>query len=51
MVVVGEAVNVKPVVSGLCNIVQEEITVINLLLYKTSRKIGSCGMAENMMCI
>ena len=51
VVVVGEAVNVKPVVSGLCDIVQGEITVINLLLYNTSRKIGNYSMAENLMCI
>ena len=51
VVVVGEAVNAKPVVSGLCDIVQEEITVMNLLLYNTSRKIGSYSMAENQMCI
>ena len=51
VVVVGEVVNVKLVVSGLCDIVQEEIAVIILLLYNTSRKIGNYSMAENLMYI
>ena len=51
VVVVGEAVDVKPVVRGLRNIVQEESTVINLLLYNTSCKIRRYIMAEKMMCI
>ena len=46
-----EAANVKHLVSGLCDIVQEEITVVTLLSYNTCRKIGSYSMAENMMCI
>ena len=51
MVVVGGAMNVKHAVSGCGGIVQEDITVINLLLYSISRKIGSYSMAETMMCI
>ena len=47
----GEAVNVKHVVSGLRDIVQEEIAVIDLLLYNTRSKIGNYSMAKNLMCI
>ena len=40
VVVVGQALNVKPVVSSVRNILQEEIIVINPLLYDTSCKRG-----------
>ena len=51
MAVMGEAVNVKPMVSGLRDFVEEDIAVINLLLYNKSRKIGSYNMAKNLMCL
>ena len=50
-VLVGGAVNIKPVVSDSHDFVQEEITIINLLLYTTSGKIGSYSMPAKMKCI
>ena len=38
-------------VSGLRDIVHEEMNVVNLLLYDTSRKIGNYSMAVSMTCI
>ena len=51
VIVVGDAVNAKPVVISFCDLVQEEITVINLPLFNTRRKIGSFRMAENQLCV
>ena len=51
VIVVGDTVNVKPVVTSFRDLVHEEITVVNLLLFNTSRKIGSYRMPENQLCV
>ena len=51
VVVLGEAVNVKSLVDGMHVMVQDEVTIVNILLYNASRKVASYRAAENVLCI